>query len=126
MTHITIPREVLEQAIEALITRNPLLCEDAITALRTALEAPAAREPIAYLCMTDEGDLEILSDKTCVACFPVYAHPAREPLTDEQIESMVVGIAIDDYSHDVVRKVEQYHGIGTPDMYRKSQKIDTF
>lgn len=43
------------------------------------------------------------------------APPRREPLTDEQIEQISDGIAVDDYAHDLVRRVEQYRGIGGRD-----------
>lgn len=36
------------------------------------------------------------------------------PLTDEQIEDIAIGIAADDYDHDLVRRVERYHGIKEP------------
>ena len=45
---------------------------------------------------------------------PAYetAKSEQMPLTDEQIEDIAIGIAADDYDHDLVRRVERYHGIG--------------
>lgn len=34
------------------------------------------------------------------------------PLTDEQIEKIARGLPIDDYEHDLTRRVEKAHGIG--------------
>ena len=42
------------------------------------------------------------------------AKSEQMPLTDEQIEDIAIGIAADDYDHDLVRRVECYHGIKEP------------
>lgn len=43
--------------------------------------------------------------ETCAAvCF-------RQPLTDEQIETLADGIAWDDFNHDFARAIERAHGI---------------
>jgi hypothetical protein len=87
MTYITIKREVLEQAIEALITRNPLLCEDAITALRTALEAKDV-EPVAYM----QGTALYWPDDAEVGepdCQPLFRHPAPDARLVDAAQAVV-------------------------------------
>ena len=179
MTHITIKREVVEQALDALEWSRPhhnaeITHDEAITTLRTALEAqegaepftpaelvvmnegyihakehglsqaaPAAQEPVAYLYIEatyPEGDLRgrqwkfhqfsrSKPDRPWMQrdVVPLYDHPApaaREPLTDEHYNNLVMEhlgphaltggkMSVYDAFLLAIRATEAAHGIGT-------------
>ena len=98
-------REALEQALEAALKPG---------------------QPFGYVSEHNcTGPLEFQFHKdrrtvypdNCRAIHTVYTAPpaqttCREPLTDEQIEKLAEGIAVDDFAHDLVRRVEKHFGIG--------------
>lgn len=132
---ITLPRFVLEQALEALWTTPT--GEIVIKALRSALEQQevvkdslTTEEPVAWAVMQDgaicwEADYPFSnepgwcdSDQQSV---PLYTNPPpkRQPLTDEEILMVLYAADIPDLPRDfkdvdidIARAIERAHGIG--------------
>ena len=77
----------------------------------TATVVPAQnQEPIAWLCQKENGHFDVLTDQTCKKCFPVYTHPKREPLTDDEM-LMIYGQKHEGKKYSLGRMVEAAHGI---------------
>lgn len=62
---------------------------------------------------TDDDIIDVLNERIIELKNIQAEQPVREPLTDEQIEDIAIGIAADDYDHDLIRRLERYHGIGS-------------
>ena len=135
---ITLPREVVEQAVDALNVLNyegwiladhEAKLEAAIAALREALAAPQP-EPVAWALrlgitqrvMVDftENSLQADNwrDKQCDV-IPLYTHPPqRQPLTDMEIARLCVWSLTEAERIDstpayaLARAIEKAHGIG--------------
>lgn len=132
--------EAAKLALEALkystpIAQNKLAQENAITALRTAIEAAKKQEPVAWAVVGDgeHGEYEVgrMLEKKSKANFqyweargyeliPLYATPPaaqRQPLTDEQIDDIwnrycdEMGEASINDAYDIARAIEAAHGI---------------
>jgi hypothetical protein len=85
--------------------------EDAITAIKQALEQPEPDEPVA--CIGTNGELMWLKKPTVVYSKPqpLYTSPPkREPLTDEQIDALLGKMSLGACADDI-RLVEAAHGI---------------
>ena len=119
--------DVMKQALEALesYSKSPYIRHQhpkrfasgagAISALRAAIEQihtsvdsnthQCKQEPIAWAVELPDGTRK-----------PLYTHPARQPLTDEQIDA-IFGSVIEHYKgHNrwiqITRAIESAHGIG--------------
>ena len=120
-------RQALE-ALEYLLPDTPdqrMKKDNAITALRRALEQPAQQELVAWvnanslqgLTLGHYAYAEIYTDESA-GRIPLYTHPqAREPLTDEEIKQCTG--ASDAYWASsklfilaIARSIEAAHGIG--------------
>ena len=64
--------EKLKAALEALEAEQPW---HAMEDLRSVIAEMESAEPVAHLCRSDSGFFDVLSDKACKECFPVYTHP---------------------------------------------------
>ena len=87
---------------------------EAITAIREALAEPE-QEPVAWL--SEGGDVsrsKRYMDEMGFICEPLYATPpARKPLTDEQISTIVQSMSAYTWdAHMLARLIEKAHGIG--------------
>lgn len=145
MTHITIPRETVQQAIDALeLSRGALIevspcswkechqhqvdaveytppkIDAAITALRTALEAP--NPP--HECKTEAEKIAFAFGWWKALEVNRAAPAAREPLTDERYNDLVMEhlgphaltggkMSVYDAFLLAIRATEAAHGIGT-------------
>ena len=118
-------REALELALKAI--KNPLsfgavrleaICEE----IREALAEPE-QEPVAWMCadedMTRKGYSRFSRNCEGDWSIPVYtAPPARKPLTDEQVDTIIASnVTITDPHllgavYMAIREVEAAHGIG--------------
>jgi hypothetical protein len=104
---VTLPREVAQQALEALEEadllmehrQNVELRRSALVTLHAALEAQVEQEPVAWLhrCNKKPTMVELSFNKRepelaskGYKAHPLYIHPQpkREPLTDEHIEKI--------------------------------------
>ena len=59
-----------------------------IETVKEALGKQEQGEPVAWLCKKENGHFDVLTDKTCKKCFPVYITPQQRTwvgLTDEEI-----------------------------------------
>ena len=92
---MTRERELLQQALDALLTGYHQGTQDAIAALREALAAPEP-EPVAWYLPSPDGDDSIFRDhRTVVACtgnkwegfLPLYAAPPAAPADDHATPS---------------------------------------
>lgn len=129
---ITLPRSVVEQALDALdCIYSPLHVREinkigaAMATLRAALEQPVKQEPVEQAPVawveTDEDGEIVWNTDSCFSDDPdwldnptaLYFHPQpkREPLTDEQIKAIWRGSSHMDVI-EVVREIERAHGIG--------------
>lgn len=121
---VTLPREVVEQALEAMTAAmgaGPYKhrCSDAAEALRAALEQPQVeQEPVAVVDFTTEGWREIVDAlRTLPDGAQPYTHPQarREPLTHYEIHELFRRSW--DYCQDgdeikaFARAIEAAHGI---------------
>ena len=129
---VTLPREVVEQALEALWTSATPKAEEAIAALRAALEQPQGeQEPVAWISpsalewSTRESEKVVKLTRKAQPEYdftePLYTHPqpAQKPLTDDQVLKAVrhlyqsdlpVGMGFSD-DLDVARAIEAAHNI---------------
>lgn len=97
---VTLPREVVEQALEALINEGEFrkllkpLIEKSIDSIRAALEQPRGeQEPVAWLTIEVMGprtkvdvEWEDQLQKLPSGIYKLYTHPQpRQPLTEEKI-----------------------------------------
>ena len=129
-------REAAQMALDALLTGYHQGTQDAIAALREALDAPE-QEPVAYLVegwhdgklITHIPHLSLEQAKSSAAAFsqhytttklvPLYAAPAAPvvPLTDEQIRSKWMSSEFRgnggqvDWFCEGIRAAEAHHGI---------------
>jgi len=115
---ITLPRSVLEQALEALDS-GPLNTERflALQALRQAIDAWQQSEPVASIYVTPAGEREIDDWRVDLPIGRnlLYANPqpAQQPLTEEQINALLLAWGRgDDGFHGFARAIEAMHGIG--------------
>lgn len=126
---VTLPREVVEQAIDALY------CTDseegspaynfelkAIEELRAALERPQVeQEPVAWIWtewsnrkLTFDGPPAVPSvrdELTKPVWTPLYTRPQREPLTDEELDAVMFSVGLSCTAKDVARAIEAAHNI---------------
>ena len=133
---VTLPREVLDRAMEALFEadsvredyQNVKVRRDSIAALRAALEQPQGEQkPFAWLWVNKQTGAKGVCFEIPTAFHPdylwrhLYTHPqpSREPLTDEEILKAVrhlyqsdlpVGMGFSD-DLDVARAIEAAHNI---------------
>ena len=130
---MTRERELLQQALDALLTGYHQGTQDAIAALREALAAPEP-EPVAWYLPSPDGDDSIFRDhRTVVACtgnkwegfLPLYAAPPAAPapaqpvpLTQDQIADCTRTAhracdakAMTRWSTEFARAIEAAHGI---------------
>ena len=114
--------EVLKRASDAGYS---IECQEAITAVEAALEAKD--EPVAYVpygvfdAWLDQAWLGVrclnpqLCDPDKVDVQPIYAYPnsLRQPLTDEEIDAILIGLMRQHKSGAVTiaRAIEAAHGI---------------
>ena len=121
---ITLPRSVVEQALEALDS-GPLNTERflALQALRQSLEA----DTTPCVCCGD-GNSRLSVTRICDACGSEYAgqaemdmakQPAQQPLTEEQIKTAFLNVDLFEegdellgYEVDITRAIEAMHSIG--------------
>ena len=126
---ITLPRSVIEQALDALQDADTRmehrqdveLRHSAMAALRAALEQPQlGQEPVAWIHQNSNTDKEYLvwckSEMGGRNWRPLYLHPQppRQPLSDEQI--LKLGWAVTPYANQmemlsIARAIERAHGI---------------
>ena len=125
--NITLPRAVIEQALEALVAAyqgkdKTNQVTESITALRTVLEQPE-QEPVWWMLKTGHGtqfkeqltdELKALTWKGKPMWTPLYdSPPQRKPLTDEEIILIVAECAASHQHTDIhfARAIERAHGI---------------
>ena len=101
--------EKLKAALEALEAEQPW---HAMEDLRSVIAEMESAEPVAHLCRRDSGFFDVLSDKACKECFPVYTHPQpkAEPLSASQISDILAKdkpISMAEFA----RAIEAAHGI---------------
>lgn len=136
---ITLPRSVVEQALEALFMYKPMVAGvtfqhglDAMTSLRAALDQPQGeQEPVSWKWRYEDGELSDISFESRAECerrftgykgksAPLYTHPhpPRQPLTDDQIDALEWSVPQpgEDGAYLAqrrnVRAIERAHGIG--------------
>ncbi len=137
---ITLPRATVQQALEALkclvetyemgntIRADIMDAEEAITALKAALEQPEQAEPVAWRTFDGEGgyDYRTYDDNENYRdewdrrnpnhkgwVEPLYTHPPRrEPLSDEELDRLWREPMSADWEHrEYGRAIEAAHGI---------------
>ena len=123
---MTRERELLQQALDALLTGYHQGTQDAIAALREALAAPEP-EPVAWYLPSPDGDDSIFRDhRTVVACtgnkwegfLPLYAAPpaAPEPEPVAEVYRARYGRRARNVGVDDVRKL---NGVALPPLGTK-------
>ena len=106
--------DVMKQALEALEEAANVLTWDgfgkAADALRAAIEheeihtsvfSNTHQQPVAWAVELPDGTRK-----------PLYTHPARQPLTDEQLRAVIISGEYDSME-EFARAIETAHGIGS-------------
>ena len=103
---LLIDRAVVEQALEALLSASTYNeRQAAIATLRAALEQPAEQEKLAIM-------QRIVDSNTGFIRNPTTPQPAKQPLTEEEIEDLYFdGFSISKLKA-FARAIERAHGIG--------------
>lgn len=115
----------MKQALEALcaahrVLQSSLVIEDAILALRTAIEQTEKQAPVArFLRWGEPGTSWESISLVALAKLPpdgtlLYIHPPAQPLSDEQIKAIINALPTGFYGDPAIlfaRAIEQAHGI---------------
>jgi len=111
-------RAAAQQALEALMWHDETVRtrgdDEAIEALRAALEQPEQPEPVAWQWLnTAHFRKKLPADAEPRAWNPLYTHPPRrEPLSDEELDRLWREPMSADWGHrEYARAVEAAHGI---------------
>jgi len=96
--------------------QQPVIDKSAAIRIATALGWTPPKqeqgEPVAWLCKKENGHFDVLTDKTCKKCFPVYTTPQqRKPLTDEQLLQCYLKANGLEFYKSFARAIEAAHGI---------------
>ena len=121
---VTLPREVVEQALKALFMYKPMVTGvtfqhglEAMQALRAALEQPQVeQEPVAWCWTGRKGWIEYGPEEhDLYNCDPLYLHPQppRQPLTNAEIADLLIDIPVlgTGYFLRIARAIEAAHNI---------------